>query len=286
MHKLNNSDLYKCSGCSVCLVNCPSFKEGNDSFNSAKGRLMALKWGADVDTLKESIESCKDCSLCAEVCPEDIDLFSINRHIAKNISGGSFKEVPSKLHGVKENQKVFIGGCDYGFLNDYNVINLDGEFLKDGCFDEDKFISNIVEPLRNCSSIVTDNYRLLYYAKRLGKLNNIKGLGELLVDRATFNRGDLFVPSFYGLMWDYKKLFHYYDDEVRVKGGANLFVDLNRMPFYIEGFEASAIENMVLISTKGAEPKRIVLEDKNSIKLFTSIFKDCEIIFIGDLINE
>lgn len=247
---------------------------------------MALKWGAEVDTLKESIESCKDCSLCAEVCPEDIDLFSINRHIAKNTSGGSFKEVPSILHGVKENQKVFIGGGDYGFLNDYKVVNLDGEFLKDGRFDEDEFISNIVEPLRNCSTIVTDDYRLLYYAKRLGKLNNIKGLGELLAGRATFNSGDLFVPSFYGLMWDYKRLFHYYDDEVRVKGGADLFVDLNRMPFYIEGFEASAIENMVLISTKGAEPKRIVLEDKNSTDLFAGIFKDCEIIFIGDLINE
>ncbi len=247
---------------------------------------MALKWGAEVNSLKESIESCKDCSLCGEVCPEDLDLFSINRQIAKNNLADDFKEVPTLLDTLEQSQNVFVGSCDHGFLKNYETVNFDGDFLKDGCFDEDKFISNIAEPLRMCSKIVTDDYRLLYYARRLGKLNNIKGLGELLVGRSTFTEGDLFVPSFYGLMSDYKRTFHYYEDKVRVKYGITLFIDLNRMPFYIEGLTSSEIEDRVLISTKGVEPRRIITEDKGSTELFTGIVNDCEVLFIGDIIDE
>lgn len=281
MISLNSSDLYKCSGCSVCLVNCPSFVSCSDSFNSAKGRLMALKGGAEVDYLKESIESCKDCSLCVELCPEDIDIFSVNREIKKNNFENEFKEVPSiEFQG---SGKVLIGTFD---LKDFKSLNFDSEFLEDGLFDENSFVNNIIEPLMKCESIVTDNYRFLYYSKKLGKLNNIKGLGELLIEKADFKSGDLFVPSFYGLMSDYKRLFHYYDDEVRLKRGIDLFVDLNRMPFYVEDSESSEIENRILISTKGCKPKRIIVEDNKSVEIFTDIFDQCQVKFLGDIIDE
>lgn len=60
-----------CSGCSLCLLVCPVWRQSRDIGLTPHGRAKAIQHGDAVDAA--SVESCTLCMACEPVCPEKID---------------------------------------------------------------------------------------------------------------------------------------------------------------------------------------------------------------------
>ena len=67
-------DYAACSGCSLCLLVCPVWRDKRDLRYTPHGRAKALQHGVPVAELAPSIESCTLCGACEPACPENIDL--------------------------------------------------------------------------------------------------------------------------------------------------------------------------------------------------------------------
>ena len=60
-----------CSGCSLCLLVCPAWRNTRDLAHTPHGRAKAMQHGGAVDAA--AVESCTLCMACDPVCPERID---------------------------------------------------------------------------------------------------------------------------------------------------------------------------------------------------------------------
>jgi len=60
-----------CSGCSLCLLVCPAWRNTRDISHTPHGRAKAMQHGDAVHAA--SVESCTLCMACDPVCPEQID---------------------------------------------------------------------------------------------------------------------------------------------------------------------------------------------------------------------
>src|SRR5258705_4879697 len=63
-----------CSGCNLCLLVCPVWRQTRDFALTPHGRAKALQHGADIAAITVSVESCTLCGACDPVCPEHINL--------------------------------------------------------------------------------------------------------------------------------------------------------------------------------------------------------------------
>ena len=68
------SDYAACSGCSLCLLVCPVWRQTHDPRMTPEGRAKALQNGAAVGEIATSVLTCTLCGACEPVCPEEIDL--------------------------------------------------------------------------------------------------------------------------------------------------------------------------------------------------------------------
>ena len=61
-----------CSGCSLCILVCPSWLSTHDLRMTPHGRAKALQHGATLADIAPSIAACTLCGACEPVCPENI----------------------------------------------------------------------------------------------------------------------------------------------------------------------------------------------------------------------
>ena len=62
-----------CTGCRVCVLPCPVWRQTHDVTLTLAGRAKALQRGIPVEALAASLEACVLCGACESVCPVDID---------------------------------------------------------------------------------------------------------------------------------------------------------------------------------------------------------------------
>ncbi len=62
-----------CTGCNVCVLPCPVWRETHDITLTLAGRAKALQRGVPIDALAASLEACVLCGACEPVCPVEID---------------------------------------------------------------------------------------------------------------------------------------------------------------------------------------------------------------------
>ena len=63
-----------CSGCSLCRLVCPMWRNRRDPRFSPEGLAKALQCGATAAELAPPLDACSLCGACDPVCPERIDL--------------------------------------------------------------------------------------------------------------------------------------------------------------------------------------------------------------------
>jgi len=66
-----------CSGCALCLLVCPIWRQTGDVELTPLGCCKALQCGATVAGLAAAAQWCNLCGACAPVCPEGIDLVGL-----------------------------------------------------------------------------------------------------------------------------------------------------------------------------------------------------------------
>lgn len=62
-----------CTGCNLCVLPCPVFRETHDLGLTLRGRAKALQAGASMEDVRPSLAACVTCGACEPVCPEGID---------------------------------------------------------------------------------------------------------------------------------------------------------------------------------------------------------------------
>jgi ferredoxin len=75
-----------CNGCGVCTLSCPVWRQTHNVTLTLKGRVGALKGGAGVEDLKESLMSCVLCGACGAVCPMGIDTVGMTIKLREMLS--------------------------------------------------------------------------------------------------------------------------------------------------------------------------------------------------------
>lgn len=73
------ADAARCSGCGLCQLVCPAWRQSADVELTPLGRCKAVQHGAVAADLTASLASCNLCGACEMVCPERIDLFAMTR---------------------------------------------------------------------------------------------------------------------------------------------------------------------------------------------------------------
>ncbi|MCK9388644.1 MAG: 4Fe-4S dicluster domain-containing protein [Sulfuritalea sp.] len=66
-----------CSGCSLCLLVCPVWRQHRDPRRTPEYLLKALQCGASAEELAGIVEACPLCGACVPVCPERVDLVGL-----------------------------------------------------------------------------------------------------------------------------------------------------------------------------------------------------------------
>jgi ferredoxin len=80
-----------CTGCNVCVLPCPVWRESHDLTLTLAGRAKALQRGVSVEALSGSLEACVLCGACEPVCPVEIDTVGMTLELRRRLveSGGS-----------------------------------------------------------------------------------------------------------------------------------------------------------------------------------------------------
>jgi ferredoxin len=248
-----------CSGCSLCLLVCPSWRHTRDVRMTPHGRAKALQHGATLADIAPSVEACTLCGACEPVCPENIDvvdtLLKLRRRlpqstIAENLRVRMEAPVPLPAFGPAATDVVLLASVthkwSYGVVSsirnalggaDFISVEQDGGAdivlaLEIGAPIPDARRERFLAPLRMRKSIiVTDGLLLRYLREWLPNTQCVSvgfALSSLPAVRKRLGAGDLYViePRAYHL--NHATLVAHYD-ELRAQTGCTMNLDLQRM---------------------------------------------------------
>src|SRR5216117_3349495 len=97
---------HDCSGCGLCLLVCPVWREARDVRLTPKGRARAIQHGATRDDLAASVARCTLCGACEPACPEELPLVDMLMELR---SGDAFPRAVPKRHANGKN--LFLAGA-------------------------------------------------------------------------------------------------------------------------------------------------------------------------------
>jgi ferredoxin len=93
-----------CTGCGVCVLPCPVWRETRDVMLTLYGRAMALQRGATAEDLSESLMACVLCGACEATCPEDIDTVGMTLDLRERLAASHHSPLAEL---AKERMAVF-----------------------------------------------------------------------------------------------------------------------------------------------------------------------------------
>jgi len=85
-----------CSGCSLCLLVCPLWRQHRDPRLTPEYLVKALQCGATAAELAEIIEACPLCGACVPVCPERVDLVGLIADLRRRLSRPTAHDDPNE----------------------------------------------------------------------------------------------------------------------------------------------------------------------------------------------
>jgi len=75
-----------CSGCSLCLLVCPLWRQHRNPRLTPEYLAKALQCGATAAELAEFVDACTLCGACMPVCPERTDLLGLITDLRRQLS--------------------------------------------------------------------------------------------------------------------------------------------------------------------------------------------------------
>ena len=277
-----------CSGCSLCLLVCPVWRESRDPRLSPEGRAKALQHGAPAGELAASAKACRLCGACEPVCPERIDLIGMTLDLRARLADtedvaatqARMKELAACARPPAHATTVFLPGPALRARPDRmeKIASLLGATA---CADGGEDIAHAVASgigvpgerlrsflahLRGAQSIIVEDGLWMRHLRawlpgmRLASLG--EALGRLDSVRRGLRRTDLYVIEPRAYHGDYERLVRYYD-RLGAERGCTFNLDLQRI-----AIPAAGQADWIL---KGRTVERIVVERQDDAEPFVAL---------------
>lgn len=244
-----------CTGCNICVLPCPVWKETNDMSLTLAGRAKALQGGAKAEDLLKSLESCVLCGACEPVCPVEIDTVGMTLDLRKDLMAQGKSPLFEKARSLAEAQ----GGEGIAAA------------IESGLPVDAGRLERYLAPLRGKSTVVEPLGLLHRHLRAWLPLARVIGLGEFLLEsfglRKALRAGDLYIVETRGYHADFRRLVVYYD-ALRVESGCMMNLDLQRaavptgaMALQLKlGAESVNVARQTQWILEGREVKRVIVE--------------------------
>lgn len=287
-----------CSGCSLCLLVCPSWRRSRDLRLTPHGRFKALQHGATLADLVPAIADCSLCGACEPICPENIDvvdaMLGLRRQLPQTIVGTNLNTAmqdlpPRPLFGPAPTDVVLLAPATYKWRPHvtaairevlggprYISIEQDGGAdialaLEVGAPIPDERLDRFLAPLKLRKTIIVADGLLQRSLRQWLPHAHIVSIGWSLSSlpsvRDALGPGDLYVIEPRAFHLDHANLVRHYD-ELRAATGCTLNLDLNRMAIPARahglacslGFEKPHDTAQIRWLLKGRRIRRVIVE--------------------------
>ena len=281
-------DHHSCSGCSLCLLVCPVWRETRDVRLTPRGRAKAIQHGARREDIAASVAGCTLCGACEPACPEDLPLVDMVMALRRE---APLPEVSGK--GVSKRAHLLLAGRTLGedqarcqktleLLGDAFALAPDDGLdialaLETGDPVSAERLEDFLRPLRAARQLVVAEGILLRALRRWLPRTRSVSLGEALtpVIRDKLRAGDLYVIESRAFNGDRARLVGHYD-ALRTASGCSMNLDLQRIAIPAMGAETQA--RWIL---EGRRIERIVVEDLADCEAFA--FSGHPVVHLADL---
>jgi ferredoxin len=278
-------DHHDCSGCSLCLLVCPVWRETRDVRLTPRGRAKAIQHGATRQQISASVAGCTLCGACEPACPEDLPLVDMVMELRREaplpeVSKESFPGkadvlLAGRALGADRNRLertlALLGGA-FGFAGDDGSAIADA--LEAGAAVTAERLEAFLAPLREARRLVVAEGILVRALRRWLPQIEVIGLGEALM-RAVGEKlqaGDLYIIESRAFNGDHARLVGRYD-ALRAASGCEMNLDLQRIAIPATGQGRWILE--------GRKVERIVVEDLGDRAAFS--FADRPVLHLADL---
>jgi len=244
-----------CTGCGVCLLSCPVWRQTRDVMLTVCGRTRALQNGSSPEELRDSLNACVLCGACGSVCPVELDTVGLTTELrallnVKNApprseraaTGTTFRKAfsGSKVFlpgmAVRKNEQIFQGITR--LLEQDNALPSADDDISDiaadieaGVRPEPKQLEKLASAMSGVTEFVVAEGFLHRYLRAWFPEKKVIGLGEALLRLPEIAKalkpGDLYVIEARGYHSDYKRLVKFYDS-VRLQAGCTMSTSLQR----------------------------------------------------------
>lgn len=273
-----------CSGCSLCLLVCPVWRETRDPRLSPEGRAKALQHGAPIGELASPAKACRLCGACEPVCPERIDLIGMTLDLRARLADNEavaamqsrMRQAASRTRAPVRAKTVFLPGpalrakpdglAKVASLLGAAACSDDGEDIAhavaSGIDIPSERLEGFLAQLRGAQSIVVEDGLWMRHLRawlpgaRLASLG--EALGKLDSVRRGLRRTDLYVIEPRAYHGDYERLVKHYD-RLRTERGCAFNLDLQRIAIPAAGqadwiLKGRTVERIVVERQDDAEP--------------------------------
>jgi len=299
MPVLKHHGLEACTGCAICVLPCPVWRDSHDPWLTPHGRARAIQAGADVLEVADSLLACTMCGACDPVCPEQINVSGAVRQLrleltqrgANPLSQKAEVHTPTAADSQVLGSRVLIGGRELKkdtelmqrirhALGDIDFTDDNGQDLAwaaevGAVIDESRAESYVARLSPAKEIIVVDGMLAVWLREQQPKLR-VRGLAEVLLRDAqlvaALRSTDLLILDARSFHSDYHKMLSL-AHRVRNVSGCRLNLDLQRV-----AIPAAEIEWIL----EGLDPERIVVENPEDVsKLLAQC--DQEVIHLVDI---
>ena len=296
-----------CTGCGVCVLPCPVWRQTHDVMLTLLGRAKALQRGAPLEEIAESVAACVLCGACEPVCPEDIDtvgmMIDLRAMLARRgvspLSAAAAQQMQQRkapqdtpapsgatwlLPGlsVRANEKFYkdiVSIFEQG--GDVLIAADDGSdiaiAIEAGLLVASERRARFVRSLQGAGELIVADGILHRTLRQCLPGVRVIGLGEALLRLAPIRNAlqptDLYVIETRGYHAEFRRLVHLYD-RLRQQAGCVMNLDLQRAA--IPTGAASLQVRLGLDSIDPCEQARWILEGRQIKRVVVESLADGE----------
>jgi len=295
-----------CSGCDLCLLACPVWRQKRDIRLTPHGRAKALQHGATAADIAASVSSCTLCGSCEPACPEDIALVDLILELRRQNPLAALPAAPSMAAAASGATLLLPGPAlrsdgerlrrVAGLLaaaiaaDDGTDIGL---ALEAGAAIPPARLAGFLEGIGSATRVVVAGGLLLRRLREWLPGMKVQGLGEALSSlpavRAKLRPRDLYVIEPRAFHHDHARLIGHYDG-LRASLGLEMNLDLQRLAVATTassaqrsfGLPALDAEDQARWILEGLDIERVVVEDAHDCAVFAAV-TDRPVLHVGDL---
>lgn len=242
-----------CSGCSLCLLVCPMWRQHRDISLTAHGYAKALQNGASADEIATELWSCSLCGACDPVCPEQIDVTGMILNLRRQLKHPEESAVQAHM-SAQAARPLTTKHAAAKLLPDQALLDHPGTLaritallgipaaeddgadialaLEAGVVVPPQRLQRFLAPWRGLKKAIVADGLLLKHMKQLLPAMHVVSLGEALsahaAVRGKLRASDLYVIEPRAYHADYPRLVKHYD-RLRAESGSAFNLDLQRI---------------------------------------------------------